>query len=411
MALALAGRRPDYPLLRCLIWLSGAGLFYLIAVATVLRSAAPSSSKRASLRIILLAAVVFRLTLLPVTPRLSSQLWRFHWDAKIQHLGFNPYAFAPDNALFNPIRTQTDRLAPEPAVAAFYPPLGELLFRWGYDLFGGGLRSQKVMFTLLDLLVLILLTRMLRARGLPPEWVVVYAWSPLAVFEIAGNGHMESAVALLALLALHWAGRRPRPAAIAIASAALTQWYGLLFAPSVLAAAKRKWTGAVAWFVVWPALLSLPYLFINRQWTLPRIAANLRAHLAAAAPFNASLYALVQAWFGHHAGAILAVALVAAVVVVTGLRKIEPLRAAYLILGALLLTMPRVYPWHVLWLLPLLAFIPEAPWLYFSVAVPWAYALGQDPRFVWIEYLPLFALLAWQARGFRGAKKVAETLP
>jgi hypothetical protein len=51
----------------------------------------------------------------------------------------------------------------------------------------------------------------------------------------------------------------------------------------------------------------------------------------------------------------------------------------------------------VLWLLPLLVFFPEAPWLYFSVAVFWAGLAGTHPGGVWIEYAPLYALLAWQA--------------
>ncbi|MGH3185447.1 MAG: hypothetical protein ACRDOE_26575, partial [Streptosporangiaceae bacterium] len=322
-----------------------------------------------------------------------------------------PYAFAPQDPLFNPIRGVDDRKAPEPAVAGFHPPLAELLFRWGYQLFGGGLRSQKVLFTLLDLLLLILLTRMLRARGQPPEWVVIYAWSPLAVFEIAGNGRMESAAALLVLLALHWAGRRPRPAAIAIASAALTQWYAFLLAPAVLAAAKRRWAGALAWFVIWPAILFLPYLVVTRHLVFRRLAANLRAHLASSAPFNGSLYPLAQAWFGHHAGAVLALALLAAVIVAGSLRQAGPLRAAYWILGTSLLVMPWVHSCQMLWLLPLVVFFPEAPWLYFSVAVLWAYALPAHPFLIWIEYVPLYGLLAWQGLGASGTRAAGALGP
>ncbi|MGH9482232.1 MAG: hypothetical protein ACRD1L_09075, partial [Terriglobales bacterium] len=116
VAVALQSRAAVFPLLRSLIWLSGAAIFYLIAVVAVLRRSSSSSSGRAGLRVILLAAVVFRLTLLPVTPRVSPQLRRFHWDAKIQQVGFNPYAFAPQDPLFNPIRGVDDRKAPEPAV-------------------------------------------------------------------------------------------------------------------------------------------------------------------------------------------------------------------------------------------------------------------------------------------------------
>lgn len=386
-------RAPVFPLLPCLIWISVAGIVYLIAVAAVLQCPPDRLPK---VRWILLAALVFRLTLLPLTPSLSHTAMRFRWDGKIQQAGFNPYAYAPQNELFNPIRTPQEAALPEPGIAAYHPPLAELLFRWNFDWFIG-VRTQKLLYTGLDLLLLGVLVRMLKRRQQPPAWVLLYAWSPLAIFEVAGNGHMEPAAALLALLALHWAGRRLRPAALAIAAAALTQWYALLLLPTVVAAAGRRWLSSLAWLVAGAGLLTVPYLFANQQFALGRIATNLRAHVAAMVPYNASLYALTRAWFGARLAAGVAVLLVAAVVGASLWRKIEPLRAAFLILGTLLLALPQVHPWTVLCLLPLLVFFPEAPWLYFSVAVIWAYAVAPYPRLVALEYLPLYALLAWQA--------------
>ncbi|HUX67243.1 MAG TPA: hypothetical protein VMV31_07125 [Terriglobales bacterium] len=385
---------PVFPLLPGLAWISAAGLVYLIAAAAVLHSP-PQRLPR--VRWILLAALVFRLTLLPLTPTLAGTAMRFRWDGKIQQAGFNPYAYAPQNAFFNPIRSPQEAAAlPEPGVAAYHPPLAELLFRWNYAWFPG-LRAQKILVTALDLLLLGVLVRMLKRRQQPPQWVLLYAWSPLAVFEVAGNGHLEPAAALFALLALHWAGRRLRPAALALASAALTQWYALLLLPAVLAPAGRRWLSSLAWLLGWGAVLTLPFLFANQQFLLGRIAANLRAHFAAQVPYNASLFALLHAWFGPPAAAAVAALLVAAAVATTRARHLEPLRAAFVILGALLLALPQVHPWTLLCLLPLLVFFPEAPWLYFSVAVLWAYAVAPHPFLVALEYLPLYALLAWQA--------------
>lgn len=255
---------------------------------------------------------------------------------------------------------------------------------------------------------------MLKARHLPPEWVLIYAWSPLAVFEISGNGHMESAAALFALLALHWSGRRIRLAAVAIASAALTQWYAFALIPTVVVAAgARRWRGlinGVAWLVGWSVLLTLPYLWINKHLALATIAANVRAHAASLPIFNASLFAIAAAWFGTHVALALAVAVVGAVIIVTAARRADPLRAAFLIIGALLLVLPHLQPWFLLWLLPLLVFFPEVPWLYFAAAVPLAYLLPQHSALIWVEYVPLFALLAWQGtRLLRPARKSCET--
>jgi hypothetical protein len=85
-------------------------------------------------------------------------------------------------------------------------------------------------------------------------------------------------------------------------------------------------------------------------------------------------------------------------------RRLEPMRAALVILGTVLLFSPNVFPWYVLWILPLLVFYPEPAWLYFSTGVFLAYQvlipyqiLGRwfypSRLLQWTEYLPLFALL------------------
>lgn len=390
-------------------WMIAAGLFYLIAITLLPRRPAPAAAAedaaaadgpRRELRFILLAAVVFRLTLLPLSPRLSHEMLRYHWDGKIQHAGFNPYQYPPSSALFTPIRSAADALAPAPDLPAFHPPLAELLFHWNFDL--GGIRRQKVLYTILDLLLLGLLVRVLRARGRPPAWVAVYAWSPLAVVEIAGQGHMESATILLLLLALHWTGRRVRLSGAAAAAAVLTQWFAWVLAPVVLAGSGRRWWRALGWGVGLGVVITLPYLWMNKHFAPGVILANALQHAREAGQFNASVFAVAASWFGPHAALALAVAVVGAVIATCALRRLDPLRSGFFVLGALLLVMPAVEPWYVLWLLPLLAIWPEAPWLYFAAAVPLAYALPAHPWLLYAEYLPLFGLLIYQGvRPFR----------
>jgi hypothetical protein len=391
------------PLPRTLLWLSAAGIFYLIAVALTLSGAGRGHLR---LRWIVLAAVVFRLTLLPLAPPPGAPAQRARWDGKIQQAGFNPYAYPPASDMFSPIRAPGEAAVPHSQVAATAPPLAELLFRWNYG-WSSGPRSAKLLWVICDLLLIGLLIRMLRRRELPAEWVLVYAWSPLAVVAVAGNGHWAPAATLLLLAALQLVEKRPRWAAAAAVAAGMTQWFAWTLTPVILAAARRRWRSTLAAGIAAAVLLSLPFWFFSTRFMLPALLRNLRAGVTAA-PYNASLYALAHAWFGAHAAALLALALTLAVIVAAWLRRLPPLRAGFLILSTLLLVLPQVYPWFVLWLLPLLVFFPEAPWLYFSVAVFWAGLAGAHPWGVWIEYAPLYALLAWQAwRRPRAARHAA----
>jgi len=375
-----------------LTWFFAAAACYLVGLAVVVRSG--GEPKR--LRLILLAAILFRLTLLPMLPLQSHDLYRTHWDGKVQHAGFNPYQYPPGDDLFNPIRVANDQLVPAQSLAAYRLPLAELLSRWSYDL-SSRIRGEKLLFVACDILILLLLVRMLRARQWPDERVLIYAWSPLAIFEVAGNGHAEAAAALLVLLALHWAGRRPRWSAAALALGALTQWFACVGAAAVLAAGRRKGAAMAAVIALCFVLCTLPYAFMNKHLALSAIAANMRAHWAALAPFNASIFALAAAWFGRRAAEAIAAGVVIAVMIRSLVQKLEPPRAALVAVAALLLVAPEVQPWYVLWLLPLLALWPERGWIYFSLAVPLAYLLPAHAWVVWVEYVPLFALMAWQS--------------
>src|SRR5512144_3049410 len=81
------------------------------------------------------------------------------------------------------------------------------------------LTAMKAFLVLCELATLAALAALLRRRGLPRERLLVMAWSPLALVEIAGSGHNEAFALpwlVLALLALE----RDRPLLSALAGGA-----------------------------------------------------------------------------------------------------------------------------------------------------------------------------------------------
>lgn len=388
---AALARRPS------LGWTVAAALVYLIAAFWVWR-AGPHCGK-AELRLILLAALAFRLTLAPTTAAPNPTFQRAAWDGRIQALGFNPYQYPPTSDLFAPIRRPSVTV-PFAGLAAYHPPLAELVFRWNYELMGSG-RTLKIVYFACDLLLLLLLLRVLRQRGRPTAWVLLYGWAPLAIVEVSGNGHIEALAGLVALAALHWAGRKPGRAAAAVATAAMLQWYTAVLIPVVAATRGQRWRPTLAWLVVWPGVFALPFLWMNKHFALGAIVANVRAYVQAVGQANGSVFALMTAWFGSRAAAIEAVGVVAAAMALTCGRRLQPQRAALLVVAALLLVMPHVAAWNLLWLLPLAALYPEPAWIWWAGVMPLVAALGAHGWVVWLEYVPVYALLAWQGRDWR----------
>lgn len=378
-------------------WTAAAALVYLIAAVWVWRHGGRFG--RVELRLILLAALVFRLTLVFTSAPPDSAFQRVAWDGRIQAMGFNPYQYPPASDLFAPIRSATSAV-PLAEVAAFHPPLAELVFRWNYERMGGG-RALKIVYFACDLLLLLLLLRILRQRGRPPAWLLLYGWAPLAVVEISGHGHIEAMAGVVVLATLHWAGRKPGRAAAALATAAMLQWYAAALIPAVAATRGQRWRPTLAWLVIWPSVLALPFLWMNKHFALAAIAGNVIAYVRAQGTANASIFALMAAWFGSRAAALEAVGVVAAAMALTSGRRLHPQRAAVVVLAALLLVMPHVAAWNLLWLLPLAAIYPEPAWIWWAAAMPLVAALGTPGWVVWAEYVPVYGLLAWQGRGWR----------
>src|SRR5436853_3735325 len=68
-----------------------AGVLYLVGVWTVHRF--PLGA--VALLTILSSGVLFRLLVLPATPSLSDDVYRYQWDGRVQRAHFNPYLVYP----------------------------------------------------------------------------------------------------------------------------------------------------------------------------------------------------------------------------------------------------------------------------------------------------------------------------
>ena len=82
------------------------------------------------------------------------------------------------------------------------------------------------------------------------------------------------------------------------------------------------------------------------------------------------------------------------------------LRGCFCVMGALLLLSPVGNPWYFLWMMPFVCLFPYASWLLLSGLLGLYYTAfyflyrGEPETFrwvVWLEYLPFYAVLAWEA--------------
>jgi hypothetical protein len=302
-------------------------------------------SGRALLLSLALAAC-WRLPLLLMPPTLSTDVYRYVWDGRIQRLGYNPYLLVPTNRAHPDLQTTETRLMNHPELPTPYPAGAELFFRVVMTVHESA-RAMKLAIVVCDAASAAVLLFWLITSGRNPWWVLAYAWNPLVSLEGAGNGHVDLLGTLcLVMTALSLArGRRT------IAALALALGVAVKFLPAVLLPLFWRRIG-IRHFALATALLAALYLPYLNSGGLP--IGSLSAYFAWWR-VNGPLFAALEVVFPTAALVTLPAACGFAVAVWARWHwAIDSPEAWAWPIAIALLFAPTVYPWYLLWLTPFL---------------------------------------------------------
>lgn len=241
----------DYAVLVPAIVLSGG----ITIAATAL---APSVPERWGLILIIAMAIAMRVLAVGQDPLLSTDVYRYVWDGRVQAAGINPYRYVPaddalkslrDAAIFPSINRA------DYAVTA-YPPVAQMFF-FAVTRISETLTAMRLAMVACEGVVIAVLIDLLRRIHLPATAVVAWAWHPLVNWEIANNGHADALMVALLMSGVWLLIYSRRVAgAIAVALAALVKPYAVV----VLPAFWRPWDWrAPAAAVATVAVCYLPY--------------------------------------------------------------------------------------------------------------------------------------------------------
>jgi glycosyl transferase family 87 len=396
------------------------GLFLAGAVVSLLAARSLSASRRGFL---LLSACLFRATLLFRAPDLSEDVWRYLWDGQVARHGISPYRYAPDDPALQSLSSKLRAQVAHQEIRTVYPPVAQAVFR----VFGGlAPFSLKMILAAADVAVVGLLYS--AGGGFA---AALYAFHPLPITEVAGQGHIDSLGVALLLAALLYvrAGRRGA-AGLAFAASVLTKYVSIaaaipLFRRGRLAAlASSVLFGAAVWLAATRSAVSpagdLKQFSLRWDFNSVLYPAAVRLMEATNLPESAKFVFIdwkerlhdppwTRAVFPYFYAAFFARVLLAGILVVLlaviGWRVADLETAVFASLGALLLLSPTLHPWYLLWVLPLAALLREPAFLFLAFAAPLAYALlypmpGVSAGLVLaLEYVPFALLLAGTLAG------------
>ena len=453
------------------LWLCSAVVMVLLsAIAWLLHTTPPGAIKLPpwlSVAIILTVAVGLRVAMMIWwVPTLSDDFFRYRRDGHVVLHGMNPYRYLPtDMAIPHPANWHLayakvapypydlmDRISNNAEVPTIYGPVSEMLFgaaawvenhfvasgrfhphafppprntpQW-YALFyqlGGNPRfwPYRGLHVLLDVGVVILLLLILGQMNRSLWWAVLYAWNPLPLIEIAGNGHLETP-GVFFFIGAFWAGNKKKwgLAAACLALALMVKVYAIIAVPVFVlwffqetptenwrAGLRRLARPAIIYILV-TALCLLPFIT-----GLPDLYRTMRLY-AQNWEFNGLLFHLLR-WlaFGGNTGPIRPILAVlwwggvAAILTAAWRGRWAAPKVMGHTLMLYLMLMPQVYPWYVLWPLALLPLAWNSSTWVFSWTVLLSYqvwmiyhATGQWRMSEWVflvEWMPVVTLAFYQ---------------
>ncbi len=137
-------------------------------------------------------ALIIRIAFIPVHPIGSDDYYRYVWDGKVQAYGINPYEYAPNNAALDALHTKIlPKLINFPKIKTIYPPLSEILFYLSYLIGGESFIGIKILLFIFDLFTLLGLYLLIKQRNLPNKNILIYALSPLILFQFFVDAHLD----------------------------------------------------------------------------------------------------------------------------------------------------------------------------------------------------------------------------
>jgi len=395
-----------------------AGLLTIAATAQAERT--PTTR---ALWLILGVAIGLRAYVLLFDPLLSSDIYRYVWDGKVQATGINPYRYVPADPALASLRDGTifPHINRATTAVTIYPPVAQFFFLIVTRI-GENVTVMRLALVGCEAVTVAIIALFLRRMNRPVTRVVAYLWHPLPLWEIAGSGHVDALMLALMLLGLWIAlrGHVLRGAAL-IAFSVLVKPY---VAP-VLAGIWRPWDLKMPLVVI--AIITLCYLaYLSVGWgVLGFLTQGYLREEGISAGNDLWPLALWRLVFGeHHGDVVVYVAMAALVLLFAGLavarsgdRPIAPRLADInrLLLLTLLLLSPN-YPWYFLAVTPFVALFGSWPNWFVSIA-----ALLLTEQLDWDFYIPrmmtksiLFGglVLAWAfATWRRRVPRTAEARP
>ena len=409
-------------------WIVAAGILAGIGYMLIPAALPYLETQTNSLYWILATGLILRLMMMSSPATLEIDFYRYLWDGAVINAGFSPYEWSPRQIISGAGPLALEQLAQSaagiieqinyPHLTTIYPPVAEFIFAIINGIKPWDLLTLRLVILLFEIATVVLLFLVMKKLHRSPVWIVLYWWNPVVIFEFSNAAHMDALLLpfLVGALLLALTARTPLLSAICLALATAIKLWPVLLLPTFIRSITRVRVlvivcvgfSIVTMVLLWP-LLSQDFdrnaglYAFSHSWErnaalFHTLQDGLRAILDDSGLFNIDSGQLLRLGMG-----------ITIIMIALGLNLRAPaspealIRRIIIVIAALLLLGPTMFPWYYTWMVPFLALVPIRALLALSVVLP-LYHLQFHPWFLahnnlftdiilWIEQGPVFLLL------------------
>ncbi len=383
------------------------------------------------LPLIVFVGLISRVFLIPSTPVLEDDYYRYLWDGAVSVNGINPFQYSPlevekDSlqipAGLNQLKNESGEIFKNinhRHIRTIYPMLSQFTFAAAYFISPWQTWSWKLILLLFDLLLLLILLRLLKYLKLPLIFISFYWLNPILLHEFYSAAHMDLlALPFVVLSLFSFIKKKQTIAFLLLAVATGFKVWPIVFMPFYI---WEMWTDKK---LVYKTLLL--YLGITIVLFIPVLVSGIDNSLgfvryAEAWVNNSAFYNLFSElikWAVSITGISfsynyllprIGIAIIYLIILYFMIRKRSEdnfifFEKALLIVSVLFLISPAQFPWYYTWFVPLLVIRPKVALLFYPILLP-LYNLNYISNyFIYLQHLPIIILFIWELKTQRMKK-------
>ncbi len=338
---------------------------------------------------ILIIGVLVRLVYFPSQLIQETDPYRYVWDGQMMLAKQNPYSFSPqeayDGGLFSSdsskqgiVQHLNERIN-HPGVKTIYPPGAQFLFGLSQMLTPWTLIGWKIMIAGAEILILILMVVLLKRLRMRPQWVALYAWSPLIIKEFSNGLHLDVfAILFICLMIYALMKKYHRLALLSLAAATMIKWFAIILLPFLLIMFRQNLLKNLVTIGIFVGLIMVSFLPFTNAGAGALFEGLFR--FTAEWKVNDGLFSVITGMiqsfhlpFDTNVTSRIVISLIFGFIVILACQRLLKKRTIFrflqvsmISLAALFFLIPTGNPWYFTWLFPFLIIFPSRALIVFS---------------------------------------------